>query len=233
MKAISRLRAELRAIGNPERAKASLRFFKTGKGEYGEGDMFYGLTVPEQREIAGRYRDLREPELETLMASKMHEERFIALAVRVWQYQHGDAAAKREIAKWYLAHTERINNWDLVDSSASYIFGDWLIGRSTKILDTLAASRNLWRRRIAVIATAAFIAKHQFGETLRIAETLLHDEQDLIHKAVGWMLREVGKRSKPTLEGFLQKHHTAMPRTMLRYAIEKFSKAERDKWMAK
>lgn len=224
---------DLKKLATPERAEAGAWFFKTGKGEYGHGDVFVGVTVPEQRKVAKQYKDLPLGEIEKLLKSKIHECRLTALFILVKQYERGDERKRGEIARLYLRNRRRVNNWDLVDSSASYILGRHLLKRDRKKLISLAKSKNLWDRRIAMIATSAFIAERDFKDTLRIAEILLQDGHDLIHKAVGWMLREVGKKDQATLEGFLEKHGPRMPRTMLRYAIEKFPEEKRRKYLQK
>ena len=225
----------LKSLGTPERAKSSAWFFKTGVGQYGHGDVFAGVTVPEQRKVARQFRDLPLAEIDKLLANKIHECRLTALLVLVGQYQKADATACERIVQFYLAHTSRINNWDLVDSSASYILGLHLLyadEKKRKILYRLAKSKDLWERRIAIIATLAFIVRaNDYADTLALAELLLSDTHDLIHKATGWMLREVGKRSPETLRGFLRTRANQMPRTMLRYAIERFPEGERKGWL--
>ncbi len=222
----------LQSLGSPKRAKASAWFFKTGKGEYGEGDQFLGIRVPEQRKVAYRYKDLSFFDLARLLKSPVHEHRFVALEILVKQYEDGGEQTKKDIASFYLAHAKRINNWDLVDTSASYILGDYLVSRNKSVLYALARSNNLWERRISIIATGAFIQRGFFDDTLKIAAILLKDKHDLIHKAVGWMLREVGKRNLAALEGFLKRHHRVMPRTMLRYAIERYPEPRRKAWLS-
>ncbi|MCL1824785.1 MAG: DNA alkylation repair protein [Betaproteobacteria bacterium] len=208
---------------DPEKAIALPRFFKTGPGQYGEGDKFHGVVVPKIRKVATAHTGASEADILALLHSQFHEERMTALFILIAQYQRGDEARKEEIFKFYLAHTDRINNWDLVDLSAPHIVGAHLFGKNASILTKLAESPNLWEKRISIVATHYFIRKGESRETLRIAEKLLNDSHDLIHKAVGWMLREVGKRC--TLEEertFLDAHAAVMPRTMLRYAIERF-----------
>ena len=227
------LKKYLRLLANPEKAKLLQRFFKTGKGEYGEGDVFLGIVVPEQRKIAKKYLSLNFGELQELLSSKIHEERLIALIILTELYKKSkkDGLKKRQIFEFYLNNTKNINNWDLVDLSAPKIIGEFLQKEDTGILRQLANSENLWERRIAILSTAPFIKKRSFGETLAISDILINDKHDLIHKAVGWMLREVGKKNKNVLEVFLEQRYKNMPRTMLRYAIEKFPKDEREKWM--
>ncbi len=214
--------------GNKTRAKNVARFFKTGPGQYGEGDIFVGLTVPMSRVIAKEYRDIPLPEIKKLLASKIHEERLIALLILTSRFSSSSPAQQKSIVDLYLNNTKNINNWDLVDLSASQIVGNYLQGKSIALLKKLALSSNLWERRIAIVSTFAFIRKGEYTATLTIATLLLNDTHDLIHKAVGWMLREVGKRaSKEALLGFLNDHAKTMHRTMLRYAIEHFNPKER------
>ena len=221
---LSQIQKDIKQIENPEKAKILSRFFKTGKGEYGEGDQFLGLTVPESRKIAVKYKDLPFSETGKLLVSKIHEHRLIALLILVNNFKTGDETGQKEIYKFYLGHTKYINNWDLVDLSADKIVGAYLLHRPRKNLYTLARSQNLWERRIAMISTYQFIKeKKEYKDTFQIAEILLLDKHDLIQKAVGWMLREVGKRaSKEALVKFLSKNYKRMPRTMLRYSIEHF-----------
>lgn len=221
----------LRSLGDEPIAQGSQRFFKTGPGEYGEGDLFVGVRVPELRRLAREYHAVAVGEVVQLLSSAIHEERLLALLMLVRIYEKGDAATKGRIYRLYLDNACFVNNWDLVDSSAPHIVGDYLWKRSRRQLYVLAKSANLWERRIAIIATFHFIRQGEFSETLRLAELLLSDEEDLIQKAVGWMLREVGKRHLPSEESFLKEHHRAMPRTMLRYAIEKFPEATRQQYL--
>ncbi len=220
---------EVLKLKNPKQAKNLQRFFKTGKGEYGEGDIFYGLTVPQARGIVKKYKDLKISEVRKLIKSKIHEERLIALLILVHQYKGNE----EQIYNLYLKSTKYINNWDLVDLSAPKIVGAYLLDKPTTTLNKLAKSKNLWERRIAVLATAPFIRENRFKEILNLSEKLMDDKHDLIHKAVGWMLREVGKQSQPTLEKFLKKHKNHMPRTMLRYSIEKFPERKRKAYLLK
>lgn len=223
---------ELKALADPGRAKNSTWFFKTGPGQYGEGDKFIGITVPQQRQVAKKHSGLPLSEVEKLLQSKIHEERLTALIILVGQYKAQDEQHKHYIYDFYLAHTPCVNNWDLVDSSASYIVGAHLYDKDRTVLYDLAHSRSLWERRIAIIATAYFISQKESQDTFAIAELLLTDTHDLIHKAVGWMLREVGKScGQDVLEGFLRTHYKAMPRTMLRYAIERFDEPLRQKYL--
>lgn len=222
---INELKKDIKKLSNPKKAKIYQRFFKTGKGEYGEGDVFLGLTVPQSRKIAIKYKDLSFVDVKKLLQSKIHEERLIALLILVHNFEKGKEAAKNSIYNYYLQHTKYINNWDLVDLSASKIVGQYLMDKSKNILFKLARSKNLWERRISIVATYQFIKDGRSQEALKVSQMLLKDEHDLIHKAIGWMLREVGKNcSQEILEEFLKKHYKEMPRVMLRYAIEKFPK---------
>jgi len=249
--ALTSLKKEIRSHGTPERAEACAWFFKTGAGQYGEGDIFLGLTVPAQRLVAKKYADLPLSEVESLLQSKEHEFRLTALIILVGQYknagkmkdQKSAAKIKKQIFNLYLKNTKWINNWDLVDTSAGYIVGDYLLNsasesESMKTLTKLAKSKLLWDRRIAIVSTSAFINRGRHKETIAIAKLLLQlpngkPEHDLIHKATGWMLREVGKRaSLEALLDFLHQYGPDMPRTMLRYAIEKFSPAERKMYLS-
>ncbi|HSX58374.1 MAG TPA: DNA alkylation repair protein [Candidatus Saccharimonadales bacterium] len=226
------LKKELKKLSSEKKAKASAWFFKTGLGQYGEGDLFIGVTVPEQRKIAKVFKDLPLAEVEKLLKSPIHEERLVSLLILNGQFAKGNKTIKKEIYKFYLANTQFVNNWDLVDSSASYIVGTYLLDKPREILYKLAKSPSLWERRISIISTLAFIVKGESSDTLKIAEVLLNDKEDLMHKAVGWMLREVGKRvSREELVSFLNKHYKNMPRTALRYAIEHFPEAERQKYL--
>lgn len=216
------IRAALRSAADPEKALVLARFFKTGPGDYGEGDQFCGVVVPKIRRIANAHRNAPRREVRKLLRSKLHEERLAALLILVDQFREGDAVQRREIFDLYLAHTAHINNWDLVDLTAPHIVGAHLYDKDTSLLTRLALSQSLWERRIAMLSTHYFIRQGNSRETLRIAELLLHDPHDLIHKAVGWMLREAGKRCSLREElHFLDAHAAVMPRTMLRYAIER------------
>jgi len=220
---------ELQKHANPEKARILQGFFKTGRGEYGEGDVFLGITVPQSREIAKQFAHIELNEVKKHLQSKIHEERLIALLILVEKYKKSDD--KKEIADFYLSNTKHINNWDLVDLSADRILGGYLFDKDKKMLFELAESANLWKRRIAIVSTFNFIKQGRFDETLRIAELLIKDKHDLIHKACGWMLREVGKRDEKVLKDFLKKNYKHMPRTMLRYAIERFPEEERKKYL--
>lgn len=224
---------KLKGMADLEIAKHSQRFFKTGKGEYGEGDVFLGIRVPNIRKVAKQFKDLSLNETETLLHSEFHEARLCALVVLVNKYKKADEQLKEEIYQLYLDNTAYVNNWDLVDASAHYIVGPHLFKQDRNILYQLAKSKNLWERRIAIMSTYHFIKNDDLEDTLIIAKQLLYDEEDLIHKAVGWMLRELGKKDQGKEEAFLEKHVADMPRTMLRYAIEKFSEEKRQYYLNK
>jgi 3-methyladenine DNA glycosylase AlkD len=221
----------LQKIGNKEDARFLQGFFKTGVGQYGEGDIFLGIRVPALRELAKEYKALPLKEILLLLRSPYHEVRLFALILFVNAFARGDENIQKKIYDLYMANTRYINNWDLVDISAHNITGAFLLERSRKPLYQLAKSNNLWERRMAVLATFQFIKNNQFTDALKIAVILLQDKEDLIHKAVGWMLREVGKRDIACAELFLQKHCQVMPRTMLRYAIERFTPSKRRRYM--
>jgi 3-methyladenine DNA glycosylase AlkD len=230
---LNQLRKEMKAASDPKRAKASKWFFKTGKGDYGEGDIFLGLDNPSMRRIAKKYKGLPLGSVQKLLDSGIHEERQMGLFILVNLFARSDEKRRKELFSFYLKNAKRVNNWDLVDLSAPHIVGESLLPNDRKILYKLAKSDNLWERRIAIISTFAFIRNGEFRDTLAIAEILMNDPHDLIHKAVGWMLREVGKRDQSVLENFLKKHSKHMPRTMLRYAIEKFDPKKRAFYMKK
>jgi 3-methyladenine DNA glycosylase AlkD len=228
---VQEIRARLRELGDKKRAANSQWFFKTGPGEYGEGDRFLGIRVPELRKLAKEYQAISITEVTQLLQSPIHEERLLALLILVRSFAKGGEGFKEKIYHLYLKNTQYINNWDLVDLSAVYIVGAFLMAKSKKPLYALAKSNNLWERRIAIIATFYFIKGGEFTEAIKIARMLLSDKEDLIHKAVGWMLREVGNRHLPTEEHFLKEYYKKMPRTMLRYAIEKFPEAKRQRYL--
>lgn len=231
---LSKLHTEVTKLGNPQKAAASARFFKTNKGEYGYGDIFLGLTVPESRAIAKKYEALSLNDLEKLLQSKFHEQRLIALLILINQFAKGSENMRKDIYALYLKNTAWINNWDLVDTSADKIVGYYLFAykKGIAVLKKLAKSEDLWKRRIAMVATARYINNNHPQEALEIADILLDDREDLMHKAVGWMLREVGKRcSKEALEVYLKPRYKTMPRTMLRYAIEHFSPEIRKQYL--
>jgi 3-methyladenine DNA glycosylase AlkD len=218
---------DLRRLADPRRAEVLRRYFKTGPGEYGEGDVFIGLTVPQVRDLARRHRGRPLPEILALGRSKIHEARLLALLLLVDRFKQEPAAVYRA----YVSLFPHINNWDLVDASAPQILGGWLDGRGLTPLRTWASSKNLWVRRMSILATQHFIRKGRFAPTLDVARRLLGDAHDLIHKATGWMLREVGKRDKAVLVEFLRRQARRMSRTTLRYAIERFPEGERRAWL--
>ncbi len=221
------VKQKLKSLASPDVAKTSARFFKTGPGQYGEGDTFIGIKVPTLRKVSREFRSLPLEEVELLLHSPIHEERHLALMILVLQVAKCDAAHRRTAFDFYLENTKFINNWDLVDCSAPQVVGGYLLDKSRRPLFQLAKSKSLWERRIAIVSTQHFIRNDDFADTLEISQKLLKDEEDLIHKAAGWMLREVGKTAKAVLEAFLDQHAAAMPRTMLRYAIEHFSPDQR------
>jgi 3-methyladenine DNA glycosylase AlkD len=233
--AVRSLEDELARLANPEKATGMARFFKTGKGQYGEGDLFLGVAVPVQRKIAQQYSALPLKDVGHLLKSAYHEHRFTALEILVAKYERGTPEVRDAIFAFYLAHTACINNWDLVDTSAPYILGEHVgehvAESSREVLHHLAMSESLWERRIAIVATLALIRKGHVKETFRISEMLLSDKHDLIHKAVGWMLRETGRVSRSSLLEFLHDNHAKLPRTALRYAIERFTPDERSRLM--
>lgn len=227
---------DLQVLKNSEKILVFKRFFKTGKGEYGEGDQFIGLTVPQQREVVKKYwQTTTIADLTTLLHNPIHEYRLTALLIAVAQYKKykKELAKRKRLVDWYLKNTKYINNWDLVDLSAPNILGDWFFERSKIVLYNFANSELLWERRIAILTTYEFMRRGKLEDTIRIATILLRDKHDLIHKAVGWMLRELGKRNLKMEESFLKQHYQVMPRTMLRYAIEKFSESKRKKYLRK
>ena len=225
------LRRELRAEADPDDAVNLQRFFKTGKGQYGEGDRFLGVRVPVLRRLARDYRDLPAADAIRLLQSKWHEERLLGLLLLVGLYRRGSADDRQMIYDLYLGHTRHINNWDLVDSSAPYVVGPHVGPDGLAVLEPLARSPDVWERRIAILATFHWIKQGEFATALRIAEMLLADDHDLIHKAVGWMLREIGKRDRAVEVAFLDRHYTTMPRTALRYAIEHFPERQRQRYL--
>jgi 3-methyladenine DNA glycosylase AlkD len=227
------LRNAVRQLADPVDASFLQRFFKTGPGEYGAGDKFLGLRVPTLRRLVREYRDLDHDLVLEMLVSEWHEERLLALMLLVDQYVRGDDLRRDRIHRAYLGHTRYINNWDLVDASAERIIGPHLEARNIELLERLARSDNIWERRIAIISTFHFIKRDEFRPTLKIAELLLRDTHDLIHKAVGWMLREVGKRNRTVEDKFLKKHYRTMPRTMLRYAIERHPEKTRKRYLTR
>jgi len=232
---LSKLQKDLRSFANLEKAKILGRFFKTGKGEYGEGDKFLGIILPLQRSIVRKYwKEITFEEMKELVKSPLHEERLVSLLIAVDKFEKGNKKERKEIYDFYLSHTKFINNWDLVDLTAPRIIGAYLHDKDKEILTMLAKSKSLWEKRISILSTFYFIRQGDPSETFRIARLLINDKHDLIHKAVGWMLREIGKRcGEKAEEKFLQKYYKTMPRTMLRYAIEKFDNKKRKYYLAK
>jgi 3-methyladenine DNA glycosylase AlkD len=228
---VTSIREELRKLADKEIAEHSQRFFKTAKGQYGQGDRFLGIRVPVLRKTAKKYRGISIEDACRLLKSEFHEERLLALILLVNIFNRAGDEVRKAIYKLYLANTKYVNNWDLVDSSAEHIVGAYLRWRDRQPIYELAVSDNLWERRIAIMSTFHFIKHNEFEDTLRIAEILLADREDLIHKAVGWMLREIGKRDVEVEKKFLKKHYKKMPRTMLRYAIEKFPMSQRQRFL--
>lgn len=231
MASLIKLKAALRKYADKKQAGLLQRFFKTGPGEYAEGDVFLGIKVPVLRALAKKHRALAFDDTLQLLKSRLHEERLLALLILMLKYRNANFPEKERIFKAYLKHTKYINNWDLVDVSAKHIVGGFLNNRDRSVLYRLAGSGSLWERRIAVLATFHFVGNDDFGDSLKIAKILLADAHDLIHKAVGWMLREVGKRDRAVEERFLKKHCSVMPRTMLRYAIERFPEPKRQAYL--
>ncbi len=227
----NQISSELQELANPRIAEHSQRFFKTGKGEYGVGDKFLGIRVPVLRMTAKKHKDISLSEALKLLKSKWHEERLTALLLLVGLFQRGPEQEQKKVYEAYLKHTRYINNWDLVDCSSHLIVGPYLYGKSQVTLNKLARSKNLWERRIAMMATYHHIRQDSFNQTLKFAKQFLKDKEDLIHKSTGWMLRELGKRSKKLEVEFLNEHYRNMPRTMLHYAIEKFPERERQRYL--
>ncbi len=230
---LDQIKKDLSKLKNPERARNLSWFFKTGKGQYGEGDIFLGIPVPEQRKVAKKYIEISLEDLQQLLSSRIHEHRLTALLILVSKYEKADDAGKKEIFDFYLENTANVNNWDLVDLSAPRIIGGYLYNKDRSILFKFAKSSNLWEKRIAVLSTFSFIKNNDFEDAISIAELLLHDEHSLIHKAVGWMLREIGRRDPAVEERFISKYCLQMPRTMLGYAIEKFDEKKRKFYLTK
>lgn len=227
----TKVKTALKKLVNHEKAAFYPSFFKTGKDEYGEGDKFIGVTVPNMRRVAKQFRTLPHAEVVKLLDDPVHECRGTALFILVEQFNRADSDGKQAVIDLYFQKMDRVNNWDLVDGSAYHLLGVYLEDRDRQVLDELAATDDLWRQRIAIVATYHFIKQDDFQDTLRIARTLRDHDHDLIHKAVGWMLREVGKRDKSTLEKFLRQHYQRMPRTMLRYAVERFPEPQRQRYL--
>ncbi|MEK6856405.1 MAG: DNA alkylation repair protein [Nanoarchaeota archaeon] len=230
---LNKIIQELQSKANSEKSKIYQKFFKTGKGDYGEGDVFIGLTVPEQRSLAKKYVDLQLSEVKILLSNKIHEYRLTAFCILVYKFEKADEEEKKEIIDFYLKNIEWANNWDLIDCIADKLLGRYLLDKDKSVLYSFAKSNNLWKKRIAIISTFEFIKNNNFEDTLKISEILLEDKHDLIHKAVGWMLREVGKRNLKIEEDYLKKHYKNMPRTMLRYAIERLDRDKREFYMKK
>ncbi|OHA94330.1 MAG: DNA alkylation repair protein [Candidatus Zambryskibacteria bacterium RIFCSPHIGHO2_12_FULL_38_34] len=231
---INKIKKELRKEADKNKAKILAGFFKTKKGEYGEGDKFLGVVMPKQHMIVKKYADkISVEDALNLLNSKIHEERMTALLILVSKYRKGELSEKKQIFSLYLKNTKLINNWDLVDVTCRDIVGAYLFEKDKNILYKLAKSKNLWEKRIAIVSTFYFISKGDVFETFKIAKMLLHDRGDLIHKAVGWALREAGKKDKVQLVKFLEENGSKIPRTMLRYAIEKFSLTERKRYLAR
>ena len=219
--------SELQALSDDEKREIFPKFFKAGKGEYGEGDRFLGVTVPNIRAIAKQYKNISLNEIRELMQSEWHEVRLCALLIMVEKSKKKDEALRQQLFDLYLSQTDRINNWDLVDLSCRFIVGEYLLDKSRDILYQLAQNPLLWDNRIAIVSTYAFIRKGQLEDTYALSDLMMHHPHDLMHKAIGWMLREAGKRDANRLYNYVMNHRADMPRTMLRYAIEKFSPAER------
>jgi len=238
MNQLNKLEKVLKQNSDKEKAQLLQRFFKTGVGQYGEGDVFLGIVVPKSRQIAKQFSSISFEEIQYLLNSEIHEKRLIALLILIEQYNNKPFKQKvskpnqKIIFDFYLKNTKNINNWDLVDLSAPNIVGDFLLNKNRKVLYKLAKSKNLWEKRIAVISTFKFIRQDDFKDSLKISEILLKDKHDLIHKAVGWMLREIGKRNQKVEEKFLKKYYKKIPRTTLRYAIERFEEVKRKKYLA-
>jgi len=234
---LKKLISELDTLSNKEKAEIHSKFFKTGNGDYGEGSIFLGIPVPILRKVAKRYQTLSLDNIQKLLDDKIHTYRFVAIIILVKEYEMGNDEKKKEIYEFYLKNLSNINNWDLVDVSAPNIIGNYLYNQpkiiAKKTLQTLAISKNLWKRRIAIVSTFFFIRQNRFEETIEITKILLKDKHDLIHKACGWMLREVGKRNQKVLESFLDENIKKMPRTMLRYSIEKFEEGKRKSYLKK
>jgi len=238
MKILKELEKRLEKERNPKQARILQGFFKTGSGQYGEGDIFLGIKVPIQRKIVKEFTGLGLRDIEILLNSKIHEKRLISLFLLIDKYKNADkdegedgGKGKKSIFEFYLKNAKQINNWDLVDLSAPNIVGDWLLDKDKNILYDLVKSDNLWEKRIAIVGSFSFIRSGKFEDTLKISELLLGDKHDLIHKAVGWMLREVGKRDEVILENFIKKNYFKMPRTTLRYAIERFEEGKRKRYL--
>lgn len=231
---ITKLKKELESLSDKGKARLLRGFFKTAKGQYGEGDMFLGVTVPQQRSVAKKYLGMGLSEIKNLLNSSIHEHRLTALFILIGKYRNAGEKQRKEIFDFYLKNTKNINNWDLVDSSAPKILGNYLLDKDRKVLYSLARSENIWERRMSILSTLEFICNKEYKDALAISEILVNDSHDLVHKAVGWMLREVGKRISIDIEeGFLRRHYREMPRTMLRYAVERFPEGKKRIYMAR
>lgn len=227
------IKDKLLSLGNAEKSAKSQYFFKTGKGQYGEGDVFIGTTVPENRAVAKEHKSISFSELAKLLNDEIHECRLCALLILVEQFKTKDNDKRKQVYDFYLTQTHGINNWDLVDLSCHFIVGQWLLDKDRDVLDKLADSADLWEQRIAIVSTMAFVRNNDFSDTLKLTEKLMSHEHDLIHKACGWLLREVGKRDEKVLTDFLDVHSKQMPRTMLRYSIERLTKEQKAHYMKK
>ena len=231
MGVLAKIKKDLKKKSNREKAAVLQRFFKTGPGEYAEGDVFLGIKMPDTRQIAGKYSDVPLDDIKKLLKARVHEERMTALLIMVSKFKKGNEKERKELYRVYLDNTENINNWDLVDATAEHVVGAYLEDKEKKPLYRLVGSSSMWERRISVLSTFRYIKKHSFDDALRISEILIDDKEDLIHKAVGWMLREIGKRDIKKEKAFLERKYKNMPRTMLRYAIEKFPEKERQAYL--
>ncbi|PIE01481.1 MAG: DNA alkylation repair protein [Acidobacteria bacterium] len=228
---LKEITTQMEALSNSGIASHSQRFFKTGPGEYGHGDLFRGIRVPKIRQLSRKYKKLSLNDTLRLLKSAYHEDRQLALFIMVLKYKSSDPDTQKQLVEFYLSHTAYINNWDLVDGSAPQILGTHLLHTDRSLLYRLADSDSLWERRIAVLACFTFIRHSSYDDILKLAAILLHDPEDLMHKAIGWMLREVGKRDFQTEDEFLKTHYRQMPRTMLRYAIEKYPEEKRQAYL--
>ena len=227
------VKTELEKLADPEYAGKLQGFFKTGIGQYGEGDLFLGVRVPDQRRISKKYRNASLSDVLHLLRSRIHEHRLTGLFILIEQFKRGTQEIRHQIVDLYLDNTAYVNNWDLVDSSSYKILGEWLVDRERGILYQLAESDNIWERRISIISTFAFINRGDLTDALALAKILINDDHDLIHKASGWVLREVGKKDRAALEEFLLEYYKMMPRTMLRYAIERLPNDRRKFYLEK
>jgi len=232
MKSVQQIQQQMKNLSDPQRAAHSQRFFKTGAGEYGEGDVFLGIKVPQIRQVAQQCLQLDDDDLVQLITSRYHEVRLLALLILVYRFPKATPQQQKRMFNFYIKHKTYINNWDLVDCSAPVIVGAYLFDKDKDLLYKYARHKRLWDRRIAIMASFYFIKQNHYSDALKLAEILLQDDEDLIQKAVGWMLREIGKRDLATEEAFLQRYYQQMPRTMLRYAIEKFTQKLRHQYLS-